>query len=205
MPETLAGSGPWMWLPLTSNTVSWLSSPTCGGMHPLSSSSMRTISLSVAAILPMDGGMHPPSLLCASTTTDAGEFPRLDGMGRVRRLLLRMMASSVRSKSAGGMGPSNSLNLRSRYLRDGSARTTSGNGPTRRLLLRSSSWRRRRCRKVSGSTPQKRLELRWRSARSGTPRGRSSGMYPAMSAWLRSIPATASPPPDGWGAQKTPL
>nr|XP_051187872.1 uncharacterized protein LOC127301641 [Lolium perenne] len=76
------------------------SRPTCGGTHPTSSSPMSTILLSVSAILPMEGGMQPPSLLCASTTT-----PRLVGMGLQRRLELRKMASSGRSKSAGGMAP----------------------------------------------------------------------------------------------------
>ncbi|EMS67381.1 hypothetical protein TRIUR3_05998 [Triticum urartu] len=167
---------PWSRLPLTSNTVTFFSSPTCGGTQPVSMSSMSTISLSVSAILPMEGGMHPPSRLCASTTTEAGELPRLAGMGLRRRLELRKMASSGRSKSAGGMEPSKSLKRRSRYLRDGSASTTSGKAPTKRLLLRSSSWSRRKRRKVSGTTPQKRLELRCSSARSGSPSGREAGM-----------------------------
>nr|ACR35253.1 unknown [Zea mays]ACR35915.1 unknown [Zea mays] len=192
------GSCPCRRLSLTSKTVSFRSRPICGGTQPVSWSSMSTISLSVSAIRPMLGGMQPPSALCASTTTEAGELPRLAGIGSRRRLELRRMASSGRSKSAGGMGPSKSLKRRSRYRSAGSDSTTSGNPPTKRLLLRSSSWRSRRCANVGGTTPQKRLELMWNSARSGTPSGSDAGRYPAMSAWLRSIPATTRTTPS-WG------
>ncbi|CAL4978238.1 unnamed protein product [Urochloa decumbens] len=168
---------------------------------------MSRISLSVPDMLATLAGRHPPKLLCARTTTDAGEFPKLSGSWNRRRLWLRKMASRGLSKRRGGTGPSKSLNRRSRKRSAGRSRTTSGNGPTKRLLLRSSSWRMRRRRSVAGSTPQKRLELRWSSARS-VRRPSSGGRNPAMSPWLRSTPATASAPrwgPEGSGAQKTPV
>jgi hypothetical protein len=181
-------------LKLTSSTVSSRSSPSSAGKQELSPLLMSRISLSVPDMLAMLAGRHPPKLLCARTTTEAGELPMLSGSWKRRRLWLRKMASSGRSKRRAGTEPSKSLNRRSRKRSAGRSRTTSGNGPTKRLLLRSSSWRMRRRRSVGGRTPQKRLELRWSSARSAR-RPSSGGRNPAMSPWFRSTPATASSPP----------
>jgi hypothetical protein len=125
--------------------------------------------------------MHPRAR-CARA--EAGELPRYTGMGSHRRFELTKMASSRRSKSAGGREPVKSLNQRSRYLSEGRESTTSGNIPTRRLLLRSSSWRRCRRRKVDGATPQKWLELRRSGLREGQRAqghdGHSSTMVTAL-------------------------
>ena len=190
---------------LTSSTVSSRSRPISGGKQEVRPLLMSRISLSVPDMLATLAGRHPPKLLCARTRTDAGELPMLSGSWKRRRLWLRKMASSGRSKRRAGTAPSKSLKRRSRKRSAGRSSTTAGNGPTKRLLLRSSSWRRRRRRSAVGSTPQKRLELRWSRARSAR-RPSSGGRNPAMSPWLRSTPATASAPRprpevEGSGAQ----
>lgn len=199
------GSGPWRRLKLTSKTVICFSNFTCGGRHPVRLSFSRMISFRVLPISPMLLGMHPPRLLFASTSTDTGDLPRFSGMPNLSLLSFRKMASRSLSKSLEGTPPSNSLNRRSKYLRDGNLRITSGNWPTKRLLLRSSSHSSFMWRNVEGTLPQKRLELRWKRARY-LKRPSSRGKYPAMSAWLRSMPATTRREElDGEGAQKTPL
>ncbi|CBI19589.3 unnamed protein product, partial [Vitis vinifera] len=83
--------------------------------------------------------------------------------------------------------------------------TTAGKGPTNRLLLTSSSWRIVSLEKLLGMIPQNRLELMWKRARS-VIKPNSTGRYPAMSAWLRSTPATTlNFGLSSAGAQKTPL
>lgn len=104
-------------------------------------------------------GMHPVNLLLANTITEAGEFPKLSGMFEVNRLLFTKMASKSLSKSSGGNFPSNSLNLRSRYLRLGILRTTSGKEPTKWLLLMSNSYKTVKFEKVLGTIPQNLFEL----------------------------------------------
>ncbi|PKI50795.1 hypothetical protein CRG98_028790 [Punica granatum] len=99
---------------------------------------MRMISLRLDMLARLDG-TQPWNLLLARTMTDTGELPKLSGRSKWNRLSLMKMASRSLSKSAGGTVPSNSLNLRSRNLSDGSARTKRGNFPANRLLLRSSS------------------------------------------------------------------
>lgn len=199
------GSGPWRLLKLTSKTVSCLSNPTRGGRHPVRLSFSRMISFRVLPISPMLLGMHPPRLLFANTSTDTGDLPRFCGMPNLNLLSLRKMASRSLSKSLEGTAPSNSLYRRSKYLRDGNLRTTSGNLLTKRLLLRSSSRSSFMWRKVEGTLPQKRLELRWNRARYFNWPS-SGGKYPAMSAWLRSMPATTRREElDGEEAQKIPL
>lgn len=96
-------------LKLRSSTVSPLSAPISGGMHDLSPVFMRMIWSSVPDMLATDAGRHPPKSLLASTSTDAGELPTLSGIRKRNRLELRKMASSWRSKSSGGTGPSKSL------------------------------------------------------------------------------------------------
>lgn len=199
------GSGPTSSLKLTSSTVSFLSSPISLGKQDLRPLFMRIISLRVFDMLPMLAGKQPPKRLLARTITETGEFPMLLGISNRNRLLLMKMASRSLSKSADGTVPSNSLNRRSRYLRDGRRSTTSGNFPAKRLLLRSSSNSRRRRSKRCGIVPQNRLELIWKTARSVRSPS-SSGKYPAISAWLRSILATTMRLRlEGSGAQKTPL
>ncbi|PQQ01638.1 hypothetical protein Pyn_33238 [Prunus yedoensis var. nudiflora] len=120
-----------------------------------------------------------------------GELPRVSGMVDVNLLLFKNRASNSLLKSSGGNFPSKSLNLRSRYLRFGICRTTSGNDPTKRLLLTSSSWRRVSLAKLLGMIPQNLFVLMWNTAMSlNMPN--STGRYPAMSAWLMSMPATTS-------------
>jgi hypothetical protein len=114
MPDRVVGRGPSRLLKLTSKTVSRCRRPTSGGMQPVRLSLMSTIWLRVSAMLPMEEGMQPPSRLFARTTTEAGESPRLEGMGSRNLLELRKMASRGRSKSSLGMGPSKSLKRRSR-------------------------------------------------------------------------------------------
>lgn len=199
------GSGPRSSLKLTSSTVSSLSSPISLGKQDLRPLFIRIISFRVFDILPMLAGRHPPKRLFASTITETGEFPMLFGISKRNRLLFMKMASRSLSKSSGGTVPSNSLNRRSRYLRDGRRSTTSGNFPAKRLLLTSSSKSRRRRSKRCGMVPQNLLELMWKSARSVRSPS-SSGRYPAMSAWFRSIPATTiTLRLKGSGAQKMPL
>lgn len=183
------GKGPWRLLKLTSNTVRFLSIPTCGGKQPVKLSFIKISSFKVFPILPMLPGMQPPRLLLANTKTDTGEFPRFSGMPNRNLLSLRKIASKSLSKSLFGTGPSNSLNLKSKNFNEGNDSTTSGKLPTKRLLLRSSSKRTFNFLKLSGTTPQNRFELMWKSARS-VNKPSLSGRYPAMSPWLRSIPAT---------------
>lgn len=59
--------------------------------------------------------------------------------------------------------------------------------------------------RLFGMIPQNRLELRWKSAAS-VKSPNSGGRYPAISAWLRSMPATTLKlGSSNAGAQKTPL
>uniref|UniRef100_J3L1J5 Uncharacterized protein n=1 Tax=Oryza brachyantha TaxID=4533 RepID=J3L1J5_ORYBR len=198
------GMAPMRPLWLTSSTVRLVSIPSSGGMQDLSPVFMRMISSSVRDMLAMEAGRQPPKSLLASTSTDAGELPTLSGIWKRRRLELRKMASSGRSKSSRGTGPSKSLNRRSRYRRLGIRSTTSGKAPTRRLLLTSSSWRRCSFSSDRGTTPQKRLELTWNTARSVSSPS-SSGRCPARSAWLRSTEATTTRCGSSCdGEQKTP-
>lgn len=153
----------------------------------------------------MLAGRQPPKRLLARTMTETGEFPMLLGISKRNRLLLMKIASRSLSKSSDGTEPSNSLNRMSRYLRDGRRRTTLGNFPAKRLLLISSSKRRRRRSNRCGMVPQNRLELMWKRARSVRSPS-SSGRYPAMSAWFRSMPATTIRLLlEGRGAQNMPL
>jgi hypothetical protein len=122
-----------------SKTVTFPSKPISAGKHPVRSLFRKTISFNVPAIFPMLLGMQPLRLLLATTTTEAGEFPRVSGMVDVNRLLFKNRASKSLLKSSGGSSPSKSLNLRSRYFRFGIPMTTVGNRPTNRLLLTSSS------------------------------------------------------------------
>jgi len=137
--------------------------------------------------------------------TEALDFPIVSGMTDVKRLLFKKIASRSFSKSSGGKGPSKSLNLRSKYFKFGHLRTAEGKGPTKRLLLISYSCTSVRFIKLSGMTPQNLLELMWKSAIS--PKcPNSSGRFPAMSAWLRSMPATTCKVGSSRaGAQYTPL
>uniref|UniRef100_A0A2P2JKQ8 Uncharacterized protein MANES_03G067800 n=1 Tax=Rhizophora mucronata TaxID=61149 RepID=A0A2P2JKQ8_RHIMU len=91
-------------------------------------------------MFPKLDGTHPLKLLLANTMTDTGEFPKLSGRLNLNLLWLIKIASRGLSNSSFGTGPSNSLNLRSKYLRFGRLSTTSGNFPANRLLLRSSSY-----------------------------------------------------------------
>jgi len=165
-PTKLLGNTPINEFQLASNTVALPNDPISHGKQPTSPLFIKTISLRVAPILPTLVGIHPPSLLLARTMTEAVELPKFSGIWELKRLSLRKMASSSLSKSSDGMGPSKSLNLRSRYLRLGRPMTTMGKDPTKRLLLTSSSWRRARREKLFGMTPQKRLELIWKMAMS---------------------------------------
>jgi hypothetical protein len=189
MLESCAGRVPTRTLPLTSMTVVFCSIPISSGMHPSSLLLSKLISSSVLAILPMLLGMHPVSPLLATTTTDAVELPRFSGMWPTKRLVLTKMASRSLSKRPGGSSPSKSLNLMSRYLSEAISRQTKGKGPTKRLLLASNSWRMDSRDMLLGMMPQKRLVLMWKKARS-VRRPSSGGRYPAMSAPLRSMPAT---------------
>lgn len=146
-------------------------------------------SFNVLPIFPMLAGMHPPRSLLANTRTETGELPKLSGMPKRNLLSLRNKASKSLSKIFEGTGPSKSLNLRSKNFNEGNERTTFGNPPTNLLLLKSSSLRSFKWLKVFGTTPQKRFELRWKRTRS-VRRPSSGTNEPAMSAWLRSIPAT---------------
>ncbi|KAF3325385.1 hypothetical protein FCM35_KLT10456 [Carex littledalei] len=90
----------------------------------------------------MELGMQPPNSLFARTTTEAGELPRFAGMGSRNLFEFKKIASKGRLNSSLGIGPSNSLNRRSRYFNDGIASKGLGNEPTNRLLLKSSSCKR---------------------------------------------------------------
>lgn len=197
-----SGNGPSNWLKLTSNTVRFFSNPTSSGRHDLKLLFIRIISFSLV-MLPIPAGTHPWKRLLASTITDTGEFPKLSGRSKTKRLWLMKIASRSLSKSSLGTVPSNSLNLRSRNLSCGRRSTTSGNLPAKRLLLRSNSKRSFNRSNLCGTVPQKRLLLMCNSARS-VNKPSSSGKYPAMSPWLRSIPATVRILGlSGAGAQKT--
>lgn len=173
-------------------------------MQPPMSLFMKMIS-SKFDMFPMLLGMQPLKPLLANTTTDAEDFPIVSGIVEVKRLLFTNKASMGFSKSSGGNGPSNSLYLRSRYLKFGSRKTTFGNGPTNRLLLTSNSLISVRLLMVSGMTPQNLFELMWNKATS-VKRPSSDGRLPAMSPWLRSTPATTvAVGSSKAGAQNTPL
>jgi len=187
-PPRASGKGPNNWLKLTSNTVKFFNNPISSGKHDLNALFIRIISFR-RFMLPIPAGTQPWKRLLASTITDTGELPKFSGRSNTKRLSLMKMASRSLSKSSLGTVPSNSLNLRSRNLSCGRCSTTSGNFPANRLLLRSSSKRSLSLSNLCGTVPQKRLVLMWRSARS-VSRPSSSGRYPAMSPWLRSIPAT---------------
>jgi len=112
-----------------------LSSPTSCRKQPVQSILERTISSRVSAIFAKLGGMQPLMSLLATTNTETGEFPRLSGRVDWNLLLFMERASSFRSKSCGGILPSNSLNLTSRHLRECKKKTTTGNGPLKWLLV----------------------------------------------------------------------
>ncbi|TYG59662.1 hypothetical protein ES288_D07G004800v1 [Gossypium darwinii] len=110
---------------------------------------------------------HSPNLLRQTKTiTETGELPKLS-------------ASKSLSKSSLGTVPSNSLNLKSKNLSKGSLRITSGNLPANRLLLRSNSNISFNFINLCGTVPQNRFD-----------NPSSSGKYPAISPWFKSIPAT---------------
>lgn len=198
------GTDPCRLLKLTSNTVSLFSIPISGGKHPVRLSLINISSFKVFPIFPMLPGMQPPRLLLASTRTDTGELPRFSGIPNLNLLSLRKTASKSLSKIFLGTPPSNSLNRRSKNFKEGNESTTVGNPPTNRLLLKSSSKRSFIFLKLSGTTPQNLFELMCKRARS-VSKPSSSGRYPAMSAWLRSMPATTlTEALKGEGAQKTP-
>jgi hypothetical protein len=77
----------------------------------------------------------------------------------------------------------------SRYLSTAISRQTWGKTPTKRLWLTSNSCSSDSLDMLLGMMPQKRLVLMWKKARS-VRRPSSGGRYPAMSAPLRSMPAT---------------
>ncbi|KAF8098395.1 hypothetical protein N665_0268s0064 [Sinapis alba] len=90
-------------------------------------------------------------------------------------------------------------------LTSGHARTTSGKGPTKRLLLTSNSCISFNFSKLLGMIPQNRLEFKWNKATS-VIKPSSAGKCPAMSAPLRSTPATTvTSASSRAGAQTTPL
>jgi hypothetical protein len=187
----LSGRDPTSLLKLTSKTVRFFSNPISDGRQADKLLFKSMISLRVAAIFPRLGGTHPLRLLLAKTTTETGEFPRLVGISRWNLLLLTKMASRSLSNSFVGSGPSNSLNLMSKYFSEGRWRTTFGNGPANLLLLISSSCSRDIFLKLLGTIPQNLLVLIWNNARS-VSRPSCVGRYPAMSAWFRSMPATTT-------------
>lgn len=189
----------------TSRTVSFPSFPISDGKQPERLLFKNIISFNVLAIFPMLHGMQPVRLLLATTTTEAGDEPRVSGMVDVNLLLFKNKASSSFRKSPSGNLPSKLLYRRSRYLSEGNDKTTVGNEPTNRLLLTSSSYRRANLEKLLGIMPQKRLELIWNNEIS-VNRPNSTGRKPAMSSWLRSIPATTvCLGTSRASAQKTPL
>ena len=203
IPPNASGNGPINWLKLTSKTVRSLSKPISAGMQDLNPLFMRMISLRFD-MLPKLDGTHPWNLLFAKTMTDTGELPRFSGRSKTNLLWLIKIASKSLSNSSFGTVPSNSLNLRSKNLSEGSLSTTCGNFPANRLLLRSSSKSSLMSLNLRGTVPQNLLELMWNNARS-TSKPSSSGKYPAISPWLRSMPATVRIVLlSGAGAQKTP-
>lgn len=164
-PEKLLGKVPTKSLSLASNTVRFPSNPISGGKQPLSSLLRKMISFKFG-MLPMVRGTQPLNLLLANVTTVAVEFPNESGILSLNLLLFKKIASSSLTKSSGGISPSKSLYLRSRYLTTGQFRTTLGNGPTKRLLLTSNSCISTSLLKLSGMIPQNRLELMWKRAMS---------------------------------------
>ncbi|RDX77217.1 hypothetical protein CR513_42694, partial [Mucuna pruriens] len=162
--------------------------PISSGKQPPRPLPDNTISF-MCFIFPIVLGMQPVSLLLAKVTTEALDFPIVSGIVDVKRLLFKKIASRSFSNSCGGKGPSKSLYLISKYLRFGHWRTIEGKGPTKRLLLISNSCISEKFIKASGTTPQNLLELIWKSAIS-VKLANSCGRRPAMSALLRSIPAT---------------
>uniref|UniRef100_A0A5K0VDN5 Uncharacterized protein n=1 Tax=Nymphaea colorata TaxID=210225 RepID=A0A5K0VDN5_9MAGN len=201
----LSGKGPTSLLDPKSKTLRFFRRPISSGMQELrlllSSRSSCTVELS----LPKKFGRQPFMLLLASTTTETDRFPIFSGSVVKNLLLFKNNASKFMLKSFEGSRPSNSLNRMSRYLRLWRDRSAFGNFPTNRLLLRSSSNRRCRCLKHLGILPQNRLELMWKRARS-VSRPSDSGNSPAMSLWLRSMPATTVVQLSSMaGAQKTPV
>ena len=184
----VSGIGPNSSLKLTSNTVKFFNNPISEGTQDLNPLFIIMISLRLD-MLPMLEGTQPWNLLLARTMTDTGEFPKLSGRSKTNLLWLIKIASNGLSNSSFGTVPSNSLNLRSKNLSRGSFKTTCGNLPAKRLLLRSNSNKIIRSLKLCGTVPQNLLEFMWNNARS-TSKPSSSGKYPAMSPWLRSMPAT---------------
>ncbi|RDX70943.1 hypothetical protein CR513_49759, partial [Mucuna pruriens] len=122
------GKGPSSWLKLTSNTVRFFKSPISEGKHDRNALFIKMISFKLD-MFPRLAGMQPWNLLLASTMTETGEFPKLSGRSKTKRLSLMKMASRSLSNNSLGTVPSNSLNLRSKNLSDGRRRTTSGNFP----------------------------------------------------------------------------
>ncbi|RDX83888.1 hypothetical protein CR513_35146, partial [Mucuna pruriens] len=155
-PPIASGKGPNNWLKLTSKTVKFFSNPISSGKHDLNALFIRIISFSLF-MLPIPAGTHPWKWLLAKTMTETGEFPKLSGRSKTKRLWLMKIASRSLSKSSLGTVPSNSLNLRSRNFSCGRRSTTSGNFPAKRLLLRSNSKRSLRRSNLCGTVPQKRL------------------------------------------------
>ncbi|KAK6916493.1 hypothetical protein RJ641_019354 [Dillenia turbinata] len=186
--EKLFGKIPMKPLPLISMTDTFPRNPSSGGKQP-ERSLFKNMTSCKSDILPMLLGMHPENLLLAKRMIDAVELPSVSGMDDEKRLLFKNKASSFLSNSSEGSSPSNSLNLMSRYLRSGIDRTDFGNGPTNLLLLISSSCIRLSLLKLLGTIPQNLLELMCKSAISDKSPS-SRGRYPAMSPWLRSMPAT---------------
>uniref|UniRef100_A0A7C8Z8C7 Uncharacterized protein n=1 Tax=Opuntia streptacantha TaxID=393608 RepID=A0A7C8Z8C7_OPUST len=117
------------------------------------------ISFRVFAMSPILVGIHPPNSLFAITKTETGELPILAGIPNRNRLLFKNNASNGLSKTAGGMGPSNSLNRISKYFKAGKCNKTGGNFPANRLLLKSNSYNNFIDPKLFGTVPQNRLEL----------------------------------------------
>lgn len=175
---------------LMSNTVTFEIWKISGGTHP-PSLLFEKINSFKFLIFPMLLGMQPSKLLLAMTRTETLELPIVSGMLHLNLLLFRNSASKSLLKSSAGRHPSKSLNLMSRYLRPGIIRTTSGNPPTKRLLLISNSYRSVSLPKLWGTIPQNLFEFMWNTAMS-LNRPNSTGRYPAMSAPLRSMPATTS-------------
>ncbi|KAF8112750.1 hypothetical protein N665_0062s0094 [Sinapis alba] len=90
-------------------------------------------------------------------------------------------------------------------LTAGHERTTEGKGPTKRLLLTSNSYINFNLSRLLGMIPQNRFEFRWNMATS-VIKPSSTGKCPAISAPLRSTPATtATLGSSRAGAQTTPV
>ena len=187
-PCNVFGNAPTSKFSLTSKTAKCSSFPISSGKQPVRLLPITTNSFKFF-IWPMLEGIQPLIPLLAKTMTDAGEFPIFSGIVDVNLLLFINIASSVLLKSSGGISPSNSLNLISMNFISGIERTWWGNLPTKRLLLISNSCKSFNFEKLFGRTPQNLFEFICKRAISAN-KPNSAGMYPAMSAWLRSIPAT---------------